>query len=66
METSLYRYWRGAPTLAEVIRSFDDRGYGVFDYGGEYRAAAAQLLVHLDLIFVLKTGGLTRRYGRCV
>lgn len=62
IETSLYRYWKDAPSINHVINYFDARGYCLFDIAGEFRARNGSLS-QLDLIFVKKKGRLVSSMG---
>jgi FkbM family methyltransferase len=59
-ECSLYPFQRDIPLIHEVIAYLMDKGFCVYDYGGEVRWSS-KTLAQLDLIFVKKESGLRRR-----
>ncbi len=51
IETSLYRYWEGAPVIADVVSFFREHGFHFFDFAAEHRVGPA-VLSQFDVIFV--------------
>jgi len=58
VETSLYRFWPGAPLVLDVMKYFDERGYALFDHAGEFRGAKGGKLEQIDLVFVNRSGAM--------
>jgi FkbM family methyltransferase len=61
VETSLYRFWTGAPTVLDVMKFFDERGYTMFDHSGEFRGAKGGKLDQIDLVFINRNGALAHK-----
>lgn len=51
IETSIYRYWQGAPLLSDIVAFFAQHGFQFYDFSTEFRTGP-DLLSQLDIIFV--------------
>jgi FkbM family methyltransferase len=60
METSLLAFRRDTPTLAEVVRNLDDRGFSVYDILEGHVRVLDGALAQVDLVFVPKDSLLRR------
>lgn len=63
VETSLYSFWRNAPSVLDVMVFFDRHGYSLFDVAGEFRSETNHTLQQIDLVFLKKHGPLARKLG---
>lgn len=60
LEVAVADYNEGAPTMAEVLRFMDERGFAVIDVAGHTRLQGH--LVQLDLLFVPRSSKLRKDY----
>ena len=59
-ECSLYPFQRDIPLIHDVVAYVVEKGFRVYDYGGEFRWSS-KTLAQMDLMFVREDSGLRRR-----